>query len=207
MYSMFQYTHNEDGILQSIMYSKQKIREDFEFLLLTSIFFALGMTLLFFLSSQNIVSIFIPIFCSIIFFLGMIMFWAYFCVNKRSKLIFTEKGITLVKSKKSMTIQYDNLKQYGVLRRVGSIRFSRIFSPTTTTEVGIKNTFYFSTTEKINLKRLSYNVNTSMGFDFGFFKGIAFYISDYVDSTFYVKCKEAINYYYPENSVQVVDKD
>lgn len=204
---MFEYTYDENGIVKSIIFSKKQLKIDLKFNIFASIFFFSAIVFLFYLHYSKGISIGVPIICTASFILLILFLFIRYGKNKQARLVFNENSLIMKVAKKSMEISYTDLKKCGVLRRVGSSRISTIFFGYSVYDEGTKHTFYFSTNENINLKKLKNNIVTLTGEDMGFFQNDTCYISDYVGSAFYVKCKEAIDYYCPDNSIEFTDQD
>ena len=204
-YNFFKLSYNEDNILTKIEYSQENKKSDFYFIINFSVLFlaaALVFLVAYLLGNES----FFP---AVFILLGI---WgAFFLItfipyikNRKNTITFEKDNITFTISGKETVVSYSSIKSVGFLSNTGTMFIQSMF--TSYQKNGEerrkgKNTYYITQDEKINRNDLVSAVNGKMDSDIGVYKNNTFYICDMNCSSTFQKIAEAINYYYPDNSI------
>ena len=123
---------------------------------------------------------------------------------KKFYMEFGDSGIIFKCRRKTVHINYSDLKLCGLIRRAGPTSIQNFSSRIPDTDS--KSIFVFTTKANPDLKKIAWHMRTTTGVYHGYYKNI-FCISDYRNSPLFRKCFEAVDIYCANFSVETINKD
>ena len=174
----FEYVLDSEGILKTVKYSKNKLRND----LIINVIVNISLLAMIFLLSYLTDAIFVEIlFVTCIAALGSFSLWYLYAKEKNFCVKFHRENIEVVNSKKRTIILCTDIKKLGFLSNVGTANLMDLGRGWTDTR-GKKTTFFMTTTVDFQKKKLTNYALTRVIVSHGFFKKSIFFLSDYSDT-------------------------
>ncbi len=195
---------NGENVVQTIKYSKDKLKTDFGIYLVFTIIISILSAILLFLHIIGVVSGDIVVIVLPLFLLGEVGIWLSYVKEKNFLLSFDKEGIMVSHGKKSSVVLYKDIKAIGILHGVG-----------TTSLLGLCGAFdladkydsvFITIIDNLNVKKLKYNILTEPFSSCGFYKKTTLFISDYNEYIdLGVRIKESITFYSKIAQIQVME--
>lgn len=203
----FEYLLNSENVIQTIRYSKHKLKVDFGiYLVFTMILSILWANLLFVYTIgsvsgeiMEIIAFGLPLCVS-----AEIVIWFSYVKEKKFLVNFDKDGITISYGKKSSIYCYNDIKAIGILHGVGTSSFLGLAGGFDLADK--YDTVFVTVIDNLNMKKMKYHILTQVLNSCGFYKKTTFFISDYNE---YInlgdRIKESITFYSNNAQIQVME--
>ena len=176
----FEYLLNSENVIQTIRYSKHKLKVDFRIYLVFTMILTILWTNLILVYTIGAVSgeiIEIIAFGLPLCVLAEIVIWFSYDKEKKFLINFDKNGITISYGKKSSIYFYNDIKLMGILHKVGTNSFLGLSGGFDLADK--YDTVFVTRIDNLNLKKMKYHIFTQVLNSCGFYKKNTFFISDY----------------------------
>ena len=174
----FEYILDSEGVLKTVKYSKNKLRNDLFINIIVNISLLVMIFLLSYLTDATFAEILLVIFIVV---LGGFSLWYLYAKEKNFCVKFHRENIEVVNGKKKKIILCTDIKKLGFLNNVGTASLMDLGRGWTDTR-GKKTTFFITTIDDFQLKKVTNYALTRVIVSHGFFKKGIFFLSDYSDT-------------------------
>ena len=174
----FEYILDSEGVLKTVKYSKNKLRNDLFINIIVNISLLVMIFLLSYLTDATFVEILLVIF--IVVSCGFSL-WYLYAKEKNFCVKFHRENIEVVNGKKKTIILCTDIKKLGFLNNVGTASLMDLGRGWTDTR-GKKTTFFITTIDDFQLKKVTNYALIRVIVSHGFFKKGIFFLSDYSDA-------------------------
>lgn len=184
----FEYLLNGENVVQTIRYSKYKLKIDFGIYLAFTIIVSILLAILIFFYTRGAASGDVIVFVLPLCFLGEIVIWLFYMKEKNFFFRFDKDGITISYGKKSSIYSYNDIKVIGILHGVGTNSFLGLAGAF---DLANKyDTVFITIIDNLKVKKMKYYILTQVLNSCGFYRKTTFFISDYNE---YIDLEARIN--------------